>query len=291
MKKALSVFVFLLMALAVAAPPAPAFQATTARYYDVQRLQDDLAVLEDSLAAVPTSHPRHREFQRRADALNQDLVQLRDDIGRGRSDSRGLGVSLDEVNRVRDRIRSLQSDIDNALDRRWTGTGSVVVPEGTELTVRLEQPLSSRTARVEDRVEATVARPVYVDGRMVIPSGARVRGTVTQAEPAQRPTRGGRLNVSFDRLILDDGTTVDIPARVVQVREDIVSGETAKRGAIGAALGGILGRVIGGTKGALIGVLLGGAGGAITAAGDDVELPEGTVFTLRLERPATVLRR
>ena len=51
MKRALSVFVFLFVALAVAAPPAPAFQGTTnARYYDVQRLQDDLYVLEDSLA-------------------------------------------------------------------------------------------------------------------------------------------------------------------------------------------------------------------------------------------------
>jgi len=77
----------------------------------------------------------------------------------------------------------------------------------------------------------------------------------------------------------------------VQVKEDIVNSDTAKRGAIGAALGAVLGKVLGGTKGALIGILLGGAGGVITAQGDDVELPEGTVFTLQLERPATVLRR
>ena len=34
-----------------------------------------------------------------------------------------------------------------------------------------------------------------------------------------------------------------------------------------------------------------GIGGAITAQGDDVNLPEGTVFTLQLDRPVTVLRR
>jgi uncharacterized protein YcfJ len=118
-----------------------------------------------------------------------------------------------------------------------------------------------------------------------------VQGTVTLAEPAQRPVRGGKLNLSFDRLLLDDGTTIDLNTRLVQVREDIADKKTAERAGIGAALGAVLGSVIGGKKGALVGVLLGGAGGAISATGDDVELPEGTVFTLELERPATVLRR
>jgi hypothetical protein len=291
MKKALSSIVVLCLALVVAAPVAHADHTTPARWYDVQRLQDDLAVLEDSLAAVPTTHSRYADFQHRTDTLRQDLVRMRDDMSRRRQDTRDIGVSLESVNQMRDRIRTLQNDIDTALDRRWTGTGSMSLPEGTELTVRLDQPLSSRTARVEDRFDATVARPVYVEGRLVVPAGSRVQGTVTQAEPAQRPARGGRLNLSFNRLLLDDGTTVDLNARLVQVREDIGSGETAQRGAIGAALGAVLGSVLGGKKGALVGVLLGGVGGAISSSGDDVELPEGTVFTLQLDRTATVLRR
>jgi hypothetical protein len=291
MKRVLSVFAFLITALVVATPPTHAFQTTYASYYDVQRLQDDLAVLEDTLATVPTSHPRYREFQKRSDDLRQDLTQLRDDMERGRRDDRNLGVSVDEVNRVRDRIATLQSDVDNALDRRWTGT-SMTLPEGTELVVRLAQPLSSRTARVEDRVEATLARPLYVDNRTLGPAGTRVMGTVTQAERAQKPLHGGKLTVSFDRLLLSSGQTVDIATRVVHVSEDVDhKGDTVKHGAIGAALGGILGAVIGGSKGAIVGVLLGGAGGAITATGDDVELPEGTVFTLQLDRPVTVQRR
>ena len=293
MKRVFCAFAFACAALSAAAPPARAqtTSATRARLYDIQRLQDDLAVLDDTLATVPTTHARYREFQNRADALRSDLARLSDDMGRGSGSNRDLSVSADEVNRLRTRIRDLQNEIDTSLNRRWTGTGSVVLPESTELTVRLERPLSSRTAHVEDRVEATVARPVYVDGRMVVPAGARVQGTVTQAEPAQKPIRGGRLNIAFDRLLLDDGTTVDLHSRVVQVKEDIVNNDTAKRGAIGAALGAVLGKVLGGTKGALIGILLGGAGGAITAQGDDVELPEGTVFTLQLDRPSTVLRR
>jgi hypothetical protein len=293
MKRALSVVLFLFVALAVAAPPAPAFQAQTVRYYDLQRLEDDLAVLDDSLATLPTSHPRYREFEDRANALREELVRLKDDMDRGGRTSPDVSVTRDAVDRLRDRIHVLHGDIDNALNRGYSGRSgrSLVLPEATEMTVRLEQPLSSRTARVEDRFDATVARPVYVDGRIVVPDGSRVQGTVTVVERAQRPARGGRLNLSFDRLLLDDGTTVDLSARIVQVKEDIGSGGTLKQGAIGAAIGGILGKVLGGTKGAIVGVLLGGAGGAISSSGDDVELPEGTVFTLQLERATSVPRR
>jgi hypothetical protein len=75
MKRALSVVLLVFAALAVAAPPAPAFQATSARYYDVQRLEDDLYVLQDSLVALPTSHARYNEFADRADALRQDVLR------------------------------------------------------------------------------------------------------------------------------------------------------------------------------------------------------------------------
>jgi hypothetical protein len=290
MKNRLSFLVATLTALALSVPAAQAYQTTTrARWYDVQRLQDDLVVLEDSLAAVPTTHARYREFQRRADNVRTDVERLRDQVSQDR-DSRDLRVSSDEVTRLRDRVRTLQTDIDSALNRRWT-SGSAVLPESTEIMVRLEQPLSSRTAHVEDRFDASVARPVYVDNRVVIPAGTRIQGTVTQAEPAQRPARGGRLNLSFDRLYLSDGSTIDLNTRVVQVKEDIASGGTAKRAGVGAAVGGVLGAVLGGKKGGLLGVLLGGAGGAISAEGDDVELPEGTVFTLQTDRSLTVNRR
>jgi len=287
MKRALSVFLFAFVALAVAAPPAPAFQTTTARYYDVQRLQDDLYVLQDSLATLPTSHARYREFSDRADVLRQEILRMKDDLDRG-----SRGVSRTSIDSLRDRIHALHVDIDDALSRgyrRSTGT-RFSLPEGTEVSVRLEQPLSSRTARLEDRFEATVARPVYLDGRIVIPDGSRVQGTVTEVQRAQRPARGGRLNLAFDRLLLDDGSTVDLTARVVQVHEDIGSGDTVKQSAIGAAIGGILGKVLGGTKGAIVGVLIGGAGGAIASNGDDVELPAGTVFTLQLDRAVNVTR-
>jgi hypothetical protein len=290
MKKLLSVIVALLMTTTIVPPPASAYQAASnARSYDVQRLQDDLYLLEDSLSTLPTSHRRYREFDDRANALRREIDDMKGDVDGGRSVSRAA------VERLRTRIHDLHGEIDTALNRGYTrrsGTAatSFVLPVGTDLSVRLENSLSSRTARVEDRFEATVARPVYVDGRIVVPDGSRVQGTVTEVQRAERPARGGRLNLAFNRLILDDGTTVDLSARLVQVKENFGSGGTAKKGAIGAAVGGVLGSILGGTKGAVVGAVLGGAGGAVSSSGDDVELPSGTVFDLELDREASTRR-
>jgi hypothetical protein len=125
---------------------------------------------------------------------------------------------------------------------------------------------------------------------VVIPVGSRVRGIVQAAEPAERPSKSGRLDLSFDTLTIAGHPRMDIRTRVISMKEDLDKGDTAKKAGLGALLGAVLGKVVGGTEGAVIGLVV-GAGGAIAASkGDDVELPEGTVLTLRLERPLTVRR-
>jgi hypothetical protein len=53
----------------------------------------------------------------------------------------------------------------------------------------------------------------------------------------------------------------------------------------------VLGAAIDGKSGALIGALVGGTGTVVATSGDEVELPAGTVLTLRLERPLAVAQR
>src|SRR5439155_11530446 len=200
-----------------------------------------------------------------------------------------LGATRNEVEDMRRSIATLQSDIDNALNRRFSGSGTLT--EGAEIQVRLEQPLSSRTARVEDRFDASVALPVQLDGRVVIPAGTRARGIVTGVQRAERLVRGGRLDLTFDSIYLDDRTRRDMRGSVVSIKENIdLGGENAKRAGIGAVLGGVIGSVIGGTKGAIIGAVLGGGGALAAKLGEDVELPAGTILTLRLERALDVTR-
>ena len=74
-------------------------------------------------------------------------------------------------------------------------TAEILVPAGTPLHVRVEEPLNTRRNRVGDSFFATLESPVEVDGAPLIPAGTRFTGRVTAAEPLrwlERPRRAGR---------------------------------------------------------------------------------------------------
>lgn len=277
-----------LAALLAAVPAAAAAQTDYADARDLQRLEYDLFNLDDSLAALDPAHPREAEFRARADRIRGRVSAMAEDI-RNRSGAGAVRVvPRNELEALRGDIAALQRDIDAAAASRFTGVRAAL-PEGTQIQVRLEEPLSSERARLEDRFQATVALPVRVDGRLVIPAGTPVRGVVTGVQRAERPARGARLHLSFDSIEID-GVRYDLRSRIVSIDEDLDRSETAKRAGIGAVLGGVLGSIIGGTKGALIGLVIGGAGGVVASEGEDVELPAGTILTLELERPLELRR-
>lgn len=268
--------------------PALADHPTGATMEDIRQLQADVDRLDASLARLSET-ARTEEFREREADIRDELVWLRGQVRRHqRDEAQGLGASKAEVEEIRRSIVELRDDVDRSQGTRSSrrmGSGAINVPNGTEMTVRLDTPLSSKTARREDRVEATIAESVRVDGEVQIPAGTRVRGIVQDAQPAERPSKGGRLDLAFDQLVMPNGQRVDIRSTVASVKE---SGVDKKRAGLGAVLGGILGGVLEGKEGALIGVLVGGGGAVVASKGDDVELPAGTVVNLRLERPVAV---
>jgi hypothetical protein len=265
-------------------------RAGAATTRDLQRLQDALANLDEAMAALDPADEGTREFRQRADEIAEDLVWLKVEIRRQQRGGRGgLGATREEVDAIRRDIAVLQGDIEERQDgSRRAGSREVTLPEGTEIQVRLEDPLSSATARVEDRVEATVAAPLRERNRVALPAGTRLRGVVRDVEKAQRPARGGKLDLMFDTIYLDDRTRTRLNARVVSLKESMETGEKAEKAGIGAVLGGVLGTILGGKKGAIIGVVVGGTGGVAASKGEDVSLPAGTILILSLERPLLV---
>src|SRR5262245_34442330 len=71
------------------------------------------------------------------------------------------------------------------------------VPEGTELTVALINPISSATNKAGDEFTASLVEPIVVGGQTVVPKGALVSGRVVDAEGSGRVS--GRANI---RLVL-----------------------------------------------------------------------------------------
>ena len=182
---------------------------------------------------------------------------------------------------------STASNGSTASTRTSAPAGTVEIPVGTEIDVRLQNPLNSGTNQVEDRFEATTLVDVGVTSRVVIPAGSLMRGVVTQVEPATRTNRTARLTVSFDQVTVN-GQSYAIRGTVTQAIEgEGIRGETARIGA-GAGVGAIIGGILGGFKGALAGILIGGGGTIAATEGKEVQVPQGTVLRVRLDSPAYI---
>jgi hypothetical protein len=266
---------------------APSAQAQNARPRDVLALQQDLTDLDQTYNQL-TVRQRQR-FEARVSDVKNDVTNMR---SRMNDLDWQNNVTRQELDDLRTRIATLQDEMDQAQTRRASRGNSygagLRIPAGTELDVRLDQTVSSRNSRVEERVEATVVSPVTVNGRTVIPTGSVVTGYVAEVDDADRAQRDGRIRLEFNGLQFPNGTRADIRSRVVNVETQHVGRSTARTAGLGAILGGVLGGVLGGGKGAIVGAVLGGGGAVVATRGQNVELPEGTHLVLRLD-DATVL--
>jgi TolA-binding protein len=182
---------------------------------------------------------------------------------------------------------SSTSTTSTASTRTTAPAGSVEIPVGTEIDVRLQNALNSGTNQVEDRFEATTLVDVGVNSRVVIPAGSLMRGVITQVEPATRTNRTARMTVSFDQVTVN-GQAYAIRGTVTQAIEGSgIKGETARIGT-GAGVGAVIGGLLGGFKGALAGILIGGGGTIAATEGKEVQVPQGSVLRVRLDSPAYI---
>jgi hypothetical protein len=282
-----------LLALAVSfsAVPLAAQPRDDARVRDVEAVQADLRNLDDELRALEPEDPKTEEFRRRAQEITEDAIYLKVKARRHREEgATGSGVTLAELEALQRSIRELRADIERSFGDKGEARKDVRLSSGTEISVQLSERLSSKTARLEDLVTASVFRPVRAEGVLALPAGTRVRGVVVDVEPAQRPSKGGRLEILFDRIDLD-GERLDFRGRVTSIDQGSDTGKTAGKAGLGAVIGGVLGTILGGGKGAIVGVIVGGTGAVVGTKGDEVELPAGTVLTVRLEEPLRIDRR
>jgi hypothetical protein len=165
-----------------------------------------------------------------------------------------------------------------------------VVPAGQELDVRLQSTLSSETATVEQRFDATTVVDLMQNGRVLVPAGAVLHGVVSAVKPAGRVDRTGSLTLSFDRMTVN-GRDYPIRGMATQVFESGGIREEVGTAGAGAGVGGVVGGLLGGVKGAILGAVI-GAGGAIAATdGKDIELPAGTIIRVRFDSDVTMMQR
>ena len=183
--------------------------------------------------------------------------------------------------------RSTPQAIEPAGPTEVNSSARGVIPVGQELDVRLQNTLSSETATVEQRFEATTAVDLMQNGRVLVPAGSIVRGVVSDVKRPGRVDRVGSLTLSFDRMVVR-GREYSMRGMATQVLESGgIRDEVGTAGA-GAGVGGVIGGLIGGFKGAVLGAVI-GAGGAIAATeGKDIHLPAGSIVRIRLDSAVNV---
>jgi hypothetical protein len=170
----------------------------------------------------------------------------------------------------------------------------LTVARHSVIGIRLDYSVSTRTAKVEDRISATVSRNVTVNDRVAIPEGARLEGTVTTVDRGGKFRDRPRLGLQFDTMILTDGTRMSIRTDAIIREGDSPSADAAARVGAGSAVGAILGGLLGGKKGAIIGGAAGAAGGTATVMngdGNETALKAGAPLTVRLTDDLTVIVR
>ena len=167
----------------------------------------------------------------------------------------------------------------------------LVVPADAVIGLQLETTVSSDRARVEDAVEARVTRDVRVGGRVAIPAGSLVHGTVTEVERGGKVRERARLGIRFHTIVLAGGDKLTLRTDAI-TREGASPGRESAAKIGGAAVGGaILGAILGGGKGAAIGAGVGAGGGtAAVMAGERnvVTVPAGSTVSVRTRQPVTV---
>jgi hypothetical protein len=183
-----------------------------------------------------------------------------------------------------------------------------VVERGTHIPLSLINSVSTRHSAEGDRVYLETVFPILASGKIVIPPGSFVSGTITEVKRPGRVKGRGELYLRFDSLTLSNGVTRDFRARVGGIdgrgneqldrKEGKIMGEGNKAGdaktvgeigAAGASIGALAGSA---AKSAGMGAGIGAAAGVATglamvllSRGPDAVLAKGSTIEMVLDRP------
>jgi len=172
-----------------------------------------------------------------------------------------------------------------------SGPKTYTVPSGTSIEVQLPATITTKTAKVGNRVSANLTNDLVVDGKVIARAGSLLQGSVTEVISGSKQIGGTpTLGLTFDNLTLADGSDTTVNGTVTQVAVKSDTGRDTAKIAGGAVAGAVIGHQVDGDKGKIIGGLLGAAAGTVAArkTGTEVELPAGTVIGFTLTSPVNV---
>ncbi|HEY7097112.1 MAG TPA: BON domain-containing protein [Terriglobales bacterium] len=164
------------------------------------------------------------------------------------------------------------------------------IPPGTVLSVRLLETVGSELNQKGDTFTASLASPVMIGDKVVIPAEAGIHGRVVDAESSGHFTGKPSVVIELDEVAYNGKS---YPLSTSQFSKEGTSRNMRTAETIGGAagVGAILGAIVGGGRGAAIGAAIGagvGSGVQAKSKANDVEIPSETVLSFRLKSPIEV---
>ena len=168
----------------------------------------------------------------------------------------------------------------------------VVVPAGTNIAIRLIDPIDSERNQTGQSFRATLDSPLADEnGNVVVPAGFDVTGRLDDVKSAGRFAGQSDIIMSLTQLSVH-GRSYSLQTNQYTRKASSRGKSTAAKVGGGAAVGAILGGLLGGGKGAAVGATVGaGAGTGVSAAtkGQQIVLPSETVLNFQLQAPLSVI--
>ena len=167
-----------------------------------------------------------------------------------------------------------------------------------QFSIATTATISSRSARPGDAFTATVVADVQdAAGRVAIPAGSLVSGTITDVKPAPNPSSPGTLTLAVNSVAVN-GRSYPLNASIDSLATERhgrpISGGDAVKVGVGAAAGAVVGQIIGkNSKGTIIGAVVGAAAGGAYAAATkdgDISLPAGTHILVTVQQRLNIAR-
>lgn len=168
----------------------------------------------------------------------------------------------------------------------------LIIDQGTQMTVRLIDPIDSEKNQTGDTFHATLNAPLSSDGQEAVPAGVELTGHLVDVKSAGKFKGQSTVVLQLDSLT-SGGKTYSLQTDTYRKDGSSRGKNTAEKVGGGAVIGGIIGAIAGGGKGAAIGAAAGaGVGGGVQAAtkGQQIKLPSETVLNFTLQAPITVIQ-
>lgn len=123
--------------------------------------------------------------------------------------SAARGIVLAHRDAVRHRP---MADIDSPM--------ALTIPAETLVKARLISGMHTLVSHVDDPVSAQMTEPIYIDGRMALPTGTLFDGHITSIRKAGWMRRNGEIAFRFDHVTLPDGQEVPVTAIMTRLESN-----------------------------------------------------------------------